>query len=103
LRRRTRCITSANPLDFYLWVHLKTVVHEALVDKEEELHHRTVDAWQTIRNYPGIFELMMRSMMKRVEDILSTYYKCTHSFIIHKLNISRHMLMSFITCTPRQT
>jgi hypothetical protein len=40
-----------NPLDFYLWRHLKTLV----------------DACQTIRNYPGIFERMRRSFMRRVE------------------------------------
>jgi hypothetical protein len=43
------------------------------------LHHRIVDACQTIRNYPGIVERMPRSMMRRalnlMEDILSTYYK----------------------------
>jgi hypothetical protein len=39
----------------------------ASVDNEETLHHRIVDACQTIRNYPGIFERMRRSMMRRVE------------------------------------
>jgi hypothetical protein len=43
-----------NPLDFYLWEHLKTLVYAAPVDNEEALHHRTVDACQTIRNCPGI-------------------------------------------------
>jgi hypothetical protein len=48
------------------------------VDNEEALYHRIVDASQTIRNYPRIFEQMQRSMMRRVEacteshgDILS--------------------------------
>jgi hypothetical protein len=56
-----------NPLDFYVWRHLKTFVSAAPVDKEGPLHHRSVDACQTNRNYPRIFERMRRSMMRRVE------------------------------------
>jgi hypothetical protein len=56
-----------NPLNFYLWGHLQALVYGAPVDNEEAFHHRTVDACQTIRNYPGIFERMRRSMMRRVE------------------------------------
>jgi hypothetical protein len=56
-----------NPLDFYLWRHLKSLVYAAPVDNEETLHHHIVDACQTIRNYPGIFERMRQPMMRRVE------------------------------------
>jgi hypothetical protein len=56
-----------NPLDFYPWGPLKTLVYEALVDTEEALHYRIVDASQTIRNYPGISERMRRSMVRRVK------------------------------------
>jgi hypothetical protein len=52
-----------NPLDFYLWGHLKTLVNAALV----------VDACQTIRNYPGIFERMRRSMMRRVDACIESH------------------------------
>jgi hypothetical protein len=47
-----------NPLDF---------VYAAPVDNEEALHRRTVDACQTIRNCPGIFERIQRPVMRRVE------------------------------------
>jgi hypothetical protein len=63
---------------------LKTLVYTAPVENKEALHPHTVDACQTIRNYPGIFERMWRSMMRHIEtciesheDILSTYYICT--------------------------
>jgi hypothetical protein len=46
----------------------KTLVYAAPVDNEEALHHRIVDAYQTIHNYPRIFEWMWRSMMKRVKE-----------------------------------
>jgi hypothetical protein len=36
------------PLDFYLWGNLETPVYAPPVDNEETLHHRTVDASQTI-------------------------------------------------------
>jgi hypothetical protein len=72
-----------NPLDSYLWGYINTLVYAAPVDNEEALHHRTVDACQTIRNYPATFERIRRSMSRRalnlVEGILSTYYKCTLS------------------------
>jgi hypothetical protein len=62
-----------NPLDFYLWGHLKTLVYAAPVDNEEALRHSIVDACHTIRNYPGIFELMRRSMMRRAEVCIESY------------------------------
>jgi hypothetical protein len=45
----------------------KTPVYAAPVDNEETLHHRVMDACQTIRNYPSIFERMQQSMMRCVE------------------------------------
>jgi hypothetical protein len=59
-------------LELYLRGHLKTLVYAAPVDNEEALHHRTVDACQNIRNYPGIFERMRRSMMRRVEACIES-------------------------------
>jgi hypothetical protein len=46
-----------------LWGHLNA----APADNEGALHHRTVDACQTVRNYPGIFVRMQRSIVRRVE------------------------------------
>jgi hypothetical protein len=62
-----------NPLNFYLWGHLKTIVYAAPVDNEEALHRRIMDACQTIRNYPGIFERMRLSMMRRVEAFTESH------------------------------
>jgi hypothetical protein len=46
--------------------HLKAVVYAARVDNEEALHHRIVDACQTVRTYPSIFERTRRPMMRSV-------------------------------------
>jgi hypothetical protein len=62
-----------NPLDFYLWGHLKTIVYATLVDCEETLHYLILDAPQTIRNYLGIFERMRRSIMRRVEACIESH------------------------------
>jgi hypothetical protein len=59
-----RSTPDLNPLHVYLWRHLNTLVYAAPVDNEETLHNRTVNACQTVRNYPGIFERMLRSMMR---------------------------------------
>jgi hypothetical protein len=50
----------------------KILVYAAPVDNEQALHS-TVDACQTIRIYPGIFERMRRSMMRRVEACIKSH------------------------------
>jgi hypothetical protein len=62
-----------NPLDIYLWGRLKSLVYAAHVDNEETLHHGIVSACQTIRNYPGIFELLRGSMMRRFEMYIESH------------------------------
>jgi hypothetical protein len=56
-----------NPLNFYLWGHLKTPLYAASVENEKAFHHHTVDACQTTRNYTGNFEWIQRSMVTRVK------------------------------------
>jgi hypothetical protein len=72
-----------NPLNLYPGRHIKTFC----VDNEEKLHHRILDACQTICSYPGISERMWRSIMRRLEmsteyhvDILSINYKYRFSW-----------------------
>jgi hypothetical protein len=62
-----------NPLDFYLWGHLKTLVYAAPVDNEEALHHRIVDACHTLQTYPSIFEQMWWSMMRHVQACIESH------------------------------
>ncbi|PNF18173.1 hypothetical protein B7P43_G01821 [Cryptotermes secundus] len=85
------CSPDLNPLDFYLWGHLKPLVHADPVDNEEALHHRIVDDYQIIRNYPVISEQMWQSMVRRAEVCI--YYKCTLSAVTHKLNVYGHVLI----------
>jgi hypothetical protein len=92
-----------NPLDCYLWEHLKATACGVPVDNEEALHHRIVDACQTVRNSPGIFERMRRSMVRRVEVctdlqemLIIYYYKCDLSAITHKLNVSWHTMIRIV-------
>jgi hypothetical protein len=55
-----------NPLYFYLWGHLNTLVYAAPVGNE-------VDVCQTVRNYPGIFARTERPIMRRVEVCNESY------------------------------
>jgi hypothetical protein len=74
-------------------------VYVAPVGNEEAIRHRTVDACQTIRNYPGIFERMRRSMrrvevaLNLMEEIMSPHIEYTLSDIAQKLNVSGHMVI----------
>jgi hypothetical protein len=54
-----------NPLDFYLWEHLHTLVYVGPVGNKEA--HSIVDASQTICNCPNIFEYMQQCMMRCVK------------------------------------
>jgi hypothetical protein len=51
----------------------KTLAYAALVDNEEALHHRIMDACQTICNYTGIFERMQNII--RVEACIGSQGK----------------------------
>jgi hypothetical protein len=62
-----------NPLDLYLWGHLKVLVYAAPVDNDEALHHCIVAACQTIHIYRGISERMRRSMMRRAEACIASH------------------------------
>jgi hypothetical protein len=75
-----RSTPDLNPPDFYLWRHLNTLVYAAPVDNEVTLHHRIVDACQTIRSYPGIFERMWQSLMRRVEACIESHAGQVYSF-----------------------
>jgi hypothetical protein len=50
----------------------KKSVYAAPVDNEHSPHRRNVDACQTIRNYPGIFERRRQSMMRHVEACIES-------------------------------
>ena len=55
-----------NPLDFYFWGHLKSVVYATPINTVEELRNRINDAFQQVRQNPGIFERVRRSMVWRI-------------------------------------
>jgi hypothetical protein len=120
--RRVRCLTQSPASPFYgilriTYSHQNISIHR--IDTIHSYNRQLTSSWpttnlrscnvltldamdacQTIRNCPGIFERMRRSMMRcvrralnLVEGILITYYKCTLSAITHKLNVSGHMLI----------
>jgi hypothetical protein len=63
------------------------------VDNKAALHHVIVDVCQTICNYHHPWWEVSKRALHLMEDILSTYYKCTLSTVTHKYNFFGHMLM----------
>lgn len=57
-----------NPLDFFLWGHLKHLVYStATVDSPEDLRARIIASCDTIRHTHGIFERVRQSLRRRIE------------------------------------
>jgi hypothetical protein len=61
-----------NFLDFCLWRHPKPL-RATRADNEKALNNCIVDECQTIRNYPGILEVMRWSMMMCVDLCTESY------------------------------
>jgi hypothetical protein len=58
-----------NPLEFHLWRHLKLLspLCMQLLLATKRCLSVALDACQTVSNCPGVFERMLRSVMRRVE------------------------------------
>src|SRR5678815_4633570 len=56
-----------NPLDYYLWGHLKTLVYSSKIDTVEDLRLRIMSGIETIKQTPGIFERVRQSMRRRLD------------------------------------
>lgn len=61
-----------NPIDFYIWGHMKSLVYSTPVETQEMLHQRIQDAAATIRNQPGIFERVRQSFVRRVNACIAS-------------------------------
>lgn len=56
-----------NPLDFYLWGHVKSVVYATPVDTEDELLARVQAACQQVHDTPRVFERVRQSFSRRCQ------------------------------------
>ncbi|KAL7648419.1 UNVERIFIED_CONTAM: hypothetical protein RMT77_000325 [Armadillidium vulgare] len=59
-----------NPLDYYLWGHLKTLVYSSPIDAVEDLRLRVISGIETIKQTPGIFEWVRQSMRRRLDSCI---------------------------------
>ena len=62
-----------NPLDFYLWGHLKSIVYGEPVPDVQTLQQRVYVACDTIRTQPGTSEWVRQSMMWHVHAYIVSY------------------------------
>jgi hypothetical protein len=53
-----------NPLDFFVWGHLKTLVYKTTVETEADLLPRIQAACDNIQHTPGIFKRTRQSMLR---------------------------------------
>jgi hypothetical protein len=62
-----------NPLGFWLWGHLKTLVYLAPINDLEVLQQRVQNACQEIRVKPGIFDRVRTSVRRRAESCVEMH------------------------------
>ncbi|CAK9827112.1 hypothetical protein ANTRET_LOCUS4846 [Anthophora retusa] len=70
-----------NPLDFYLWGHLKSLVYSAPVNDVEELRYRIQEGCRRIQTTLGTFERVRRSTMRRLEACIQAEGGCFKQFL----------------------
>lgn len=56
-----------NPLDFYFWGQLKSLVYATEVDTEAELRHRIIAAADAVRQQPGLHRACGASLIRRAQ------------------------------------
>ncbi|KYN14888.1 hypothetical protein ALC57_12900 [Trachymyrmex cornetzi] len=59
-----------NPLDYFLWGHLKSLVYTIPIENENDLRNRIVASCEAIRNTPGIFERARQSLRRRLDGCI---------------------------------
>ena len=75
-----------NPLDFFLWGYLETLVYATPVDHVDDLLARIVDGCNTIRTTPGLLERVRESMLRRCQLCLQEGRASVRSpFVTQKL------------------
>lgn len=57
-----------NPIDFFVWGHLKTMVYATPVNNVEQLRERIEDGCRRIREMPGVLERVRESMGRRLRQ-----------------------------------
>jgi hypothetical protein len=92
------CSPVLNPLDFYVWGHLKPFAFSAPAHKVDTLHQHIVNACQTIHNYPFVFDRARRSMIRRDQAILSTSCKCVFSVLRKDAFAAPHLHELLFVC-----
>ncbi|GFU33881.1 uncharacterized protein TNCV_615121 [Trichonephila clavipes] len=64
---RPECSSDLSYLNFFLWGHMKSVVHASPVDSDEVLVARIAVVAGDIREMPGVFANVQQSFRRRCE------------------------------------
>jgi hypothetical protein len=86
-----------NPLDFWLWGHLKAAVYSAPINDLEVLQQRVENACQEIRVKPEIFYRMRTSVRRRAERCVEMHGNHAEHLLWrsneHRPYLSRHRFL----------
>lgn len=61
-----------NPMDFFVWGYLKSLVYSSPVETVEELEERVFHHCEVLRNNPEVFFRVRQSMMRRLRLCVET-------------------------------
>jgi len=70
-----------NPIDFYLWGHVKNEVYSTPVTNIDKLREHIVATFDAIRNRPGQLERVMESMMRRLNGCVAANGQHFENFV----------------------
>jgi hypothetical protein len=86
-----------NPLDFWLWGHLKTLVYSGAINDPEVLHQWVEHACQEIRVKPGIFNRVCTSVRRKAESCVEMHGNHMAHLLLksheHRPYLSRHWFL----------
>ncbi|KAJ4447862.1 hypothetical protein ANN_09871 [Periplaneta americana] len=91
-----------NPLDFYLWGHLKSLVYSSPVRDLESLRNRIVACSEDIRNTPGVWDRVRKSMKHRCEVSFGHAPMLQAAAELEPSWMCGHSLLMAVLCTVGQ-
>ncbi|GBO12185.1 hypothetical protein AVEN_110077-1 [Araneus ventricosus] len=68
-------------LDFLLWAHSKSLVYESPIDSDEDLVARISVATGDVREMPGVFEKVRRSLHRRCNACITAGGRFFEQFV----------------------
>lgn len=79
-----------DPIDYFVWGHLKSIVYATPVDKIKKLRERIEDVWRRIRQMSGIIRRVRQSMDNDWSSVRLSTEVTSSTSSNRKSSIARH-------------